>query len=493
MNMKKNFLYNFLLTGSNLLFPLLTFPYLSRILGADGLGICNFIISYGQNYMIIAALGIPVYGIREIAKIGDDKAKRSKLFFEILTIHLIFTCLLLVIYILSVYFYSGLRQYRDLALLGGSLILFNVFAIEWLFAGVNDFKYIAIRNLIIRALSAIAIFLLVKKSSDFSIYFLVSIITVFFTTAIDVYSAKKLITRKIRLSTKGILNHIKPLAVLGIYMVLTSIYSVLPATVLGFMSTKSAVGYYYGANRIIRMVISLFSALITVMIPRLNFAFEEKKNVEYLSQINNALNAVITFGIPITFYVFLSARPIVLILAGEKFINSILLIRLMSPIILLVAFAQIFVLLILSVNRKDKEMVFLSIIGMSVSLAINLVFIPIFAEKATGISQLLSELFVTLLAFFIARKVVKFNFPIKKIVVNVLCVIPFAFAFFSISYFTDNSLVIILSTLLFCALYFLYYQKFILKNLFISIILKNYFEKLTSCFINSQQVVNNKF
>ncbi|MEO7049725.1 MAG: oligosaccharide flippase family protein, partial [Ferruginibacter sp.] len=268
--MKKNFVYNLLLTGSNLLFPLITFPYLSRILGAEGLGVCNFIISYGQNYLIIAALGIPFYGSREIAKLGNDKGKRSKLFFELLSTHLSLTFILLAVYVASIFLSEDFKNYTDIALIGGSLILFNVFSIEWLFSGVNDFKYITIRSLIIRALSVISIFLFVKKKDDFKMYFIIMVCTVFFTVLTDVYYARKFISRKIVLKLKDILIHIKPIFILGIYMVLLNIYAVLPATLLGFLSSKSAVGYYYGANRIVRMVISIFSALTTVIIPRVN-------------------------------------------------------------------------------------------------------------------------------------------------------------------------------------------------------------------------------
>jgi O-antigen/teichoic acid export membrane protein len=469
--MKKNFIYNFLLTGSNLLFPLLTFPYLSRILGANGLGICNFIISYGQNYIIIAALGIPVYGIREIAKVGDDKSLRSKLFFEILSIHFFTTCLLLVIYFVSIFLYADLRQYKELALLGGSLILFNVFSLEWLFTGVNDFKYITIRSVIIRALSVIAIFLLVKKSNDFIIYFIIMIITVFATVLMDVYYSRKFINSQIALTLKGVFAHLKAVAVLGLYMVLTSIYAVLPSTLLGFLSTKSAVGYYYGANKIIRMVISVFSALITVMIPKLNLTVEQKQHDEYVLLINKALNAVISFGIPITFFVFLLADHIVMLLAGEEFINSVFVIKVMAPIILMVAFAQIFVLLILSVNRKDKQMILLSAVGMTISLIINLAFIPNFAERATGFSQLISEFFVTLLAFSFSKKILTFDFPVRKLILNLLYVIPFVVVTYLCNLtFDSNFLIIILSGLL-CGIYFILYQYFILKdNLILEIV-----------------------
>jgi O-antigen/teichoic acid export membrane protein len=465
--MKSNFFYNFLLTGSNLLFPLLTFPYLSRILGANGLGICNFISSYGQNYIIIAALGIPVYGIREIAKVGDDVTKRSKVFFEILTIHLIFTCFILAIYIASLFLFSDFKQYREIALLGGSLIVFNVFSIEWLFSGVNNFRYITTRSLIVRIVSIICIFTFVRKKDDFLIYFIILIVTVFLTASIDVYSARQFITRKITLTFKGIISHIKPVIYLGAYMVLTSIYSVLPSTLLGFFSSKSAVGYYFGANKIIRMVISVFSALITVMVPRLNLIAETKGNKEYLSLISKSLNVIISFGIPIAFFVFLLANPLVMLLAGKYFVNSIFVIQVMTPIIVIVAFAQVFVLLILSVNRKDKEMIILSIIGITISLPINLIFIPHFAEKATAFSQLLAEFFVMIFALYFAKRCLLFQFPLKKLLLNFLCVIPFAAITCIVIKFSDNNVLRLALSGLFCGLYFMYYQIYLIKDRFL--------------------------
>jgi O-antigen/teichoic acid export membrane protein len=482
MGTKKNFIYNFLLTGSNLLFPLLTFPYLSRILGADGLGICNFIMSYGQNYTIIAALGIPIYAIREIAKVSDEKKTRSKLFFELLIIHLFFTCFLLIIYFTSVFLYPDFRNYKDLALLGGSLILFNGFSIEWLFTGVNDFKYITIRSLLIRVLSIIAIFLLVKKKEDFFIYFLITVITFFFTVVVNIYYSRKYISRNIVLSIKGILAHIKPIAVLGIYMVLTSIYTVLPTTLLGFLSTKSAVGYYYGADKIIRMGISVFSSLIIVMIPRLNLVVEKKERDEYILLVNKSLIVVTSFGIPITFFVFLIADPLVMLLAGSKFINSILVVQIMAPIILIVAVAQVFVLLILSVNRKDKEMVMLSIAGMTISIIINLIFIPHLAERATGFSQLLSELFITIFSFFLAKKVLNFHFPTRLFLLNVLFVIPFLFLTNICLILTHNDFLKLLYSCLSCGTYFLLYQFFIIKNEFLIGLAKPYITNLKKSF-----------
>jgi O-antigen/teichoic acid export membrane protein len=477
--MKKNFFYNFLLTGSNLLFPLLIFPYLTRVLGAKGLGITNFITSYGQNYIIIAALGIPVYGIREIAKVGNDIKKRSKIFFEIWSLHFILTILLLIIYIFSIFLSPDLYKYKELALVGGSLIFLNVFSIEWVFSGVSDFKYITTRNLIIRVISLLAIFLLVKTKDDLFIYFIITVTTVFFTASVDVFSAKKFITRNVVITVKGVLTHIRPVIYLGIYMVLTSIYSVLPTTLLGFFSSKAAVGYFVGANKIIRMVISLFSSLVVVMVPQINLIAENKDNEKYFSLINKSLNIVIIFGIPMAVLIFLLANPLVMLLAGKGFVNSIFLIQVMAPIILIVPFAQVFVLLILNVNRKEKEMIILSSAGMLLSLVINVIFIPYFAEKATAFSQLAAELLVTTAAYFLAKRCLNFEFPSKKLLLNLLCVVPFVLvAYLAMRFLNNNLLRLVLSGTV-CVLYFLYYQYYLLKDEFFIALLKPFKIKLT--------------
>ncbi|MCO5237465.1 MAG: flippase [Chitinophagaceae bacterium] len=463
--MKKNFLYNFLLTVSNLLFPLITFPYVSRILGADGLGLVNFIVSYSENYCIIAALGIPIYGLREIAKLGGDRVRRSKLFFEILSIHILFTIILFLIYVATVFINPQLKQYTSLSLLGGLTILFNVFSIQWFFAGISQFKYITVRSLIIRILSIVFIFALVKQKEDFGIYLVIYVITILITALIDLYSARRYLFFRggTSLSLNGILSHSKAIFLLGIYTVLTSIYTVLPTTLLGFLNTKASVGYYFAANKIIRMVVSVFSALITVMIPKLNLTLEEKNSLEYAMLIDKGLRIIITFGIPLTLFTYLMAEPIMLILGGKNFYNSIPVIRIMSPIIFFVSVAQIFVYLILSAYRKDKELIGLAVIGMITSLTINIIFIPKFAEIATGYSQLISEIVVTIIAFALSHKIANFRFPVKIFLLNVLCAAPFILlAYWAL--LLPNALLSLGTAAITCALLFFFYQFFIIKD-----------------------------
>lgn len=462
--MKKHIFYNFILTGSNLLFPLITFPYLSRTLGANGLGICSFILSYVQNFTIIAALGIPIYGVREIAKAGSNLQRRTSLFYEILFIHLLFTGLILILYGISVYTFPEINQHKGIAGIGAMLILFNVFSIDWLFSGLSQFKFIALRNVSIRALATISIFVLVKNSDDYWLYFLIYVLMVFCTTVVGLFSAKNFLLSKINFSFKSAFSHRKPVTYLGIYMVFTSIYTVMPATILGFLSTKSAVGYYYGANRITAMAVSFFTAISTVLIPKANLVTEDNDSSEYHKLLGKSLNITISFGVPIVVFLFLIADPLIMILAGEDFSRSIYVLKTMAPTVLLIAFAQVFVNLILSVHRKDMQMVFLSVIGMILSVGINIISIPLYAEKAAGYAQLISEICVTAIAFFLAQRLTNFTFPLKNLLINILCVLPFAIIVHFSTMLSYNNIFIFVFSGLLCFVYFLFYQYVILRD-----------------------------
>jgi O-antigen/teichoic acid export membrane protein len=467
ISIKRNFIYNLVLTGSNLLFPLLTFPYLSRVIGAEGLGTCNFILSFSQNFIIVAALGLPMYGMREVSRMGDDKEKRSALFYELLFFHILLTFFILVIYTVTVLLYSEFQNYKELTIMGGVSIFLNIFTIEWLFGGVSDFKFITIRSLIIRVISVGAIFIFVRGKSDINIYFAITVLVILLSAVTNINYARKYISGPFRASLKNSLSHFKPISLLGMYMVLTSIYSILPMTLLGFFSTTLAVGYFYGANKIVYMTISVFTALTIVLLPKMNNQVENNENKDYSLLIDKAFNVIISLGIPITFIVYLLAEPIVMLLAGSEFVNSILILKIMSPLILIIGFAQVFVIMILNVNRRDKEMVILSAIGMGISLLIHMVFIARFAERASAFAQVVSELLVTIMAFFVSKKFLNFVFPSKLLFLNILFALPFIPLTYLGMKITDSLIMKLIITGTLSGIYFIFYQMVILKDRFL--------------------------
>ena len=167
---KKNLFYNILLSISQVIFPLITFSYAARVINPDGIGLVAFVESICRYAMLIAALGVPIYGIKEVGKYKDDKVKLSELCSELISIHFITTIFIILVYTLMIFTLDKFHQDLSFYILGIFMILSNVFVIEWYFQGIGDFKYITGRTVIIRTLTTISVFFLVTNSQD-SIYF----------------------------------------------------------------------------------------------------------------------------------------------------------------------------------------------------------------------------------------------------------------------------------------------------------------------------------
>lgn len=168
MSLKKNFLYNLTLTISQFIFPIVTFPYASRILGVNGVGVTSFVESFSRYFLIFAVMGIPIHGMREISKNKENKIITNKIFVEIFSIQFFTTILCTLIYFCSLFFLKDFNLNWKLYLMGGFLILSNIFSLEWVFQGLEDFKYITIRTVILRFLTIILLFLLVKNEDDYT-------------------------------------------------------------------------------------------------------------------------------------------------------------------------------------------------------------------------------------------------------------------------------------------------------------------------------------
>ena len=170
METQKNIFYNVLLAISQVLLPILTFPYLARVLGPEHLGVLNFAESYARYFVLVAAFGIPIYGVREVAKLQNDKEKLRKLFLEIFAINLITTFILSIIFYFSILFVDKLNQ--EGVLFYWSLLFFfmQLFVFEWFFIGLKQFKYMALRYFFLRIIFIISVFVFIKSSADYLIY-----------------------------------------------------------------------------------------------------------------------------------------------------------------------------------------------------------------------------------------------------------------------------------------------------------------------------------
>ena len=289
-SIKKNFVYNVLLNISSVIFPLITAPYVSRVLESDGVGLFNFSGTYAGYFASVALLGIPTYGVREIAKIRDSQDDQEKLISQLLTISIIATLAVTVIYLASIALVGQLSENFILFFLAGFVIYLSPFSINWYYQGLEEFGFITFRTLVIRVLSIICLFLFVRIKEDIIIYV---IINVFSNALANIWNFLKLYDKGIKpyITFTGLHVHIKPLLILFVSSVAVSIYTVLDTLMLGFMTNYDQVGFYTNAMHISKVLVIAVTSLSIVAAPRVSYYVN---NCEY-QKINELFNTSFSF------------------------------------------------------------------------------------------------------------------------------------------------------------------------------------------------------
>lgn len=459
---KRNLFYNTLLSVSQVLFPLITFPYSSRILGPEGMGAVNFADNFTTYFLLVAALGIPLYGVREIAKVKDQPQQLSKVFSELLFIHLATSVIaVLILFGLS---YSIGRLHSDLALyqIGMSVVLGSVFIAEWFFQGTEQFKYIAIRSVAIRLFTIILLFLLVHTPEDKVLFYGLNLLAVILAATANMYVIRKMV--KITFRDLSFQRHFRPLLIIFSNSVVTTIYLVFDTIILGFITTDQHVGYYSASMRISKLSLAVIGALSAVLLPRLTMAFQNKNFDEAGILLDKSINFVIFLSIPIALGTLCLSREIILLFAGNQYLPAVLSLQVLCFIVIFVGIAQVFSHQILLPMHMEKMILYASIIGVVVSLLLNFTMIPLFKHVGAAISSLATEAVVTLVLFLFVRKAVKFAFPLLALMQSVLTCSLFFIIKYLVLQMTDHAVAIVLLTAFLSALSYLLCQVFLWKN-----------------------------
>lgn len=236
-SLKLNFIMNAILTMSSFIFPLITFPYVSRILQPAGNGKVNFMLSVVTYFNMFAQLGIPTYGIRACAAVRDDKVKLTRTVHELLFINVITTIVTYVVFFVAIIFVPRLHQDKTLAIIMSFTIVLTTIGIEWLYKALEQYTYITIRSIIFKAISVIAMFLLVHAKADYVIY---GGITTFASSAsyiLNIFNAHKYIGLK-PVGNYNVMRHMKPVLIFFAMSIASTIYTNLDSVMLGFMKTE---------------------------------------------------------------------------------------------------------------------------------------------------------------------------------------------------------------------------------------------------------------
>ena len=409
-SVKFNFIMNFILTLSNFIFPLITFPYVSRILQASGLGKVGFATSIIAYFSMIAMMGIPTYGIKACAKIRDDSYKLTKTVYELLILNTIFLAFSLTLLLLSVIFINKFYIDKELYIILAFSMLFNVLGIEWLYKALEQYSYITIRSIFFKIASLILLFVFVKESNDILPYAMLTVLASVGAGILNFYNLRKIITLyKITFKQLEITKHIKPSFTFFLLTISITIYVNLDSIMLGFMTSDDNVGYYSAAVKIKQILVTLVTSLGAVMLPRLAFYYEQKRFDEFKDLVKNALGLILIVSLPLTIYFTLYAKDAILLLSGESFLASVEPMQIIMPTVFLIALSNLMGWQILVPMDREKQIVFSTIIGAIVGGIINIFAIPYLGVNGAAIANLCAECAVVVVQIILLRK---FIFPI---------------------------------------------------------------------------------
>lgn len=427
--LKFNFVMNMILTVSNFLFPLITFPYVSRVLNPIGTGKVAFAYSIVSYFTIFAAFGVANYGIRACAQVRDNKDKLSKTVQEIMAINVVLMICIYIIYFLGINYIPELKAEKDLFLISGLNILFTIIGVEWLYKGVEQYFYITIRSIIFKAIAFVLIFVYVKSPDDYTMYAFIIIFATVGSGVVNLFNLKKIIYLK-KYKNYSFIKHIKPMTTFFIITIAVAFYVYVNVAMLGFIKGNQEVGYYNAAYRIKDVMVSIITALGAVLLPRLSYYVENGMHDEFNNIIRKSMRFIFISSLPLVIFCILFARDAVLILAGPAYTNSIVPLQILSIIIFVVGVSNLTGIQMLIPLRKEKYLCYSVVIAALISISINFALMPKLGAVGTAISVVVAELSILSFQVFVLRKYFKILFGDLNIIkVTIALLIASALSF----------------------------------------------------------------
>lgn len=444
-SVKVNYILNLINTGTQTLFPLITFPYVCRVIEADGIGQINFFQSIISYISLFTCLGIPMYAIREIARDRNDVVKMNRTAMEILLLHSMLTLVGYAIVAILCLTVPQIQVNIPLFLILSLIIFFTAIGCEWFYQGIEDFKYITIRGLIIKTVSVVLLFIFVKSKTDLLYYGCYTVFGVLGGNIFNFFRLRKYIHREnIIFSELHIKRHVKPVLKVFSFSVVTSIYLQLNTVLLGFLKNALAVGYFAAATKVMQMLLTMSACLGSVMMPRASHLIAENKEDEFNRLIQKSYDFTLAIALPMTIGLIFCAPSLITALCGVKFEHSILPSQIIAPIILMVAISNVFGIQVLFPKGKINIVTLCCGIGAVADLILNLCLIPFFSYIGTSIAYLGAEVATTVSMYFIGRKYIPIIYFKKSHLTYALGCIVMAFALYGLSLLQLPTLTILL-------------------------------------------------
>lgn len=400
-SIKSNVVFDSMYKILNILFPLITSMYIARVLLPSEIGK----ISYAQNivsyFTVTASLGIPTYGIREIAKVRRINEEKNKVFSELFFINLISTLVCSIIYYFIILRYQSVLDIK-LFLICGTLIILNIFNVDWLYQGEEEYRYIALRSFGIKVVSLILVILLVRQQQDYLIYAVIYCCALGGNYLLNIVNCKKYV--KIKLNGISLSRHIKSIMIMFATVISVEIYTQLDTTMIGIWCDNEAIAYYTYAIKSIRLISTLFTSFAAVLLPRLSYYYATGLDGEFNRLINKVFRILTFLCIPACIGTYCISDNMIIILYGSNFLQAATTVKVLSILIFVLAVGNLFGTQVLVTVGREKQLLYSTICGAILNVVLNSILIPTYAEKGAAIASVISEVVVLLYQYIEARK-----------------------------------------------------------------------------------------
>ena len=402
-SIKLNFIMNIILTMSSFIFPLITFPYVSRVLLPVGTGKVSMATSVITYFSMFAQLGIPTYGIRACAKVRDDRKELSKVAQELLIINIIMSVISYIVLFVLLFSVPKFRCEKDLYIVLSFNIMLTAIGMEWLYKALEQYTYITVRSVIFKFIALMGMFFLVHKQTDYIIYGGITIFAASASNILNLINAHKYINLK-PVGNYNFRRHLKPVLVFFAMSCATTIYTNLDTVMLGFMTTDTDVGYYNAAVKIKAILVSVVTSLGTVLLPRASYCIQRGEVKEFRRITKKALNFVFLMAIPLMIYFIYFAKEGIFFLSGNNYAGSIVPMQVIMPTLLLIGITNILGIQILVPTGREKIVLYSEIVGAIVDIIINALLIPVYTSTGAAIGTLIAEFAVLVVQYWALKK-----------------------------------------------------------------------------------------
>lgn len=399
----KNAALNMFKTVVTLIFPLLTFPYISRVLQVENLGKVNFANSIVNYFVLFATLGVKTYGIREGATVRNDREKFQKFFSQVFTITVVSTIVSLVVLGAVCFLTPSLETYRLLILVLSVSVILPTIGCEWICSAYEDYGYITLRSVLVQMISFGLIFTLIHKPEDYYIYALILVFSSQGSNLFNLFYVRKYIQFRIT-GRPDASTHLRPMLTLFASNLATSIYVSSATTVLGLFCGDYYTGVYSSAAKLYSVIKNLVSAIVIVSIPRFSYYYNNNKKDEYMKLLNQISNTLVLLVIPAAVGVFLLSEDIILLISGASYIEAASALSILAIAVIFVGASWIMSQCILIPMKMEKIVLETTIATALLNVGLNCILVGRWQHNAAAFTALVSEATVALIYYISIRK-----------------------------------------------------------------------------------------